>query len=294
MDVTLSNLINRLPILRGKPIAVRALAGGITNRNYHLTGGTEQLVLRVAGENSELLGIDRALEHACAHAAFEAGVAPAVIAFSAKHRLLLTRFMPGRVLTARAMRNPATLRELAATLRRVHECPGEGKSFSPFDTVRRYHARALQASVSFPITISSALDALQHIERALGVPDRLGLCHNDLLAGNFIYDGERIWLIDWEYARPGDPFFDLGNLAANNHFTEEQEYELLLRYFGVARNGDLARLRLMRLASDMREAMWGFLQMGISTLAFDYTAYANRHLRRFLRNAKQRKALFGG
>jgi thiamine kinase-like enzyme len=194
------------------------------------------------------------------------------------------------------MRNPAILARSASALRRYHECPGAGTAFSVFETVRRYHTEARQRLVPFPPAMAPALAALGRIEQALGAPGHLCLCHHDLLAGNFIQDGqkEKVWIIDWEYARKGDLFFDLGNLAANNHFTEEQEREFLRHYFGVTRAGDLARLRWMRLASDLREAMWGFLQMGISTLDFDYESYAHRHLRRFLRNAKQHQGLFGG
>jgi len=116
----------------------------------------------------------------------------------------------------------------------------------------------------------------------VGVPDRLCPCHNDLLPANFIYDSRQVWILDWEYAGVGDLFFDLGNLAANNCLSSAQEQKLLQYYFGKTRSADLRRLRLMRLASDMRETMWGFLQMGISKLGFDYQTYAHRHLRRFL------------
>ena len=103
-----------------------------------------------------------------------------------------------------------------------------------------------------------------------------------MLAANFIDDGRAIWLIDWEYAGSGDRFFDLGNLAVNNAFTEAEERALLAAYFGEARPADVRRLRLMRQASDLREAMWGFLQSAISGLDVDYFAYGCRHLDRFL------------
>jgi hypothetical protein len=80
----------------------------------------------------------------------------------------------------------------------------------------------------------------------------------------------------------GDRFFDLGNLAVNNQFDAEHESRLLELYFGIVRPEDHRRLRLMRRASDMREALWGFLQSGISTLDVDYVAYGTRHLDRFL------------
>ena len=112
--------------------------------------------------------------------------------------------------------------------------------------------------------------------------DPLCPCHNDLLAGNLIDDGTVVHIIDWEYGGMGDRFFDLGNLAVNNDFDDEHERALLMLYFGQVRPDHLRRLRLMRLASDMREAMWGFLQSAISTLDVDYLAYGRKHLERFV------------
>jgi thiamine kinase-like enzyme len=109
-------------------------------------------------------------------------------------------------------------------------------------------------------------------------------CHNDLLASNFIDDGRNIWILDWEYAGMGDIFFDLGNFAVNQALDDQQCALLLRNYFGEVRPSDLAHLQLMRLASDLREAFWGFLQLAISELDFDYRAYADHHLERFLSN----------
>lgn len=285
MDATVSALINRIPRFRSRQIEVQALGGGLTNRNYCLTCGAERFVLRVAGENSELLGIDRQTEYDCARAAFGAGIAPEVLEFYPEHKALLTRFVPGRVLTVNSIRNPPMLRRVVAALRQYHEAAGGAGAFSAFDTVRRYYAHAVQRQVTFPADIGPALEKLNRIEQEVGAPGQLCFCHNDLLASNLIYDGQEMWILDWEYAGKGDLFFDLGNLAANNRFGEELERELLKLYFGSVRAADLRRLRLMRLASDMREAMWGFLQLGISTLSFDYQAYASGYLRRFLKKS---------
>src|SRR4030095_13529614 len=111
-------------------------------------------------------------------------------------------------------------------------------------------------------------------------------CHNDLLAANLIDTGEAVRIIDWEYGGMGDLFFDLGNLAVNNDFEHEHERALLELYFGEVQSEHLRRLRLMRLVSDMREAMWGFLQSAISTLNVDYLSYGHKHLERFIVGAQ--------
>jgi len=278
-------LIPLMPWLRGREVTVRALEGGMTNRNYFLDCGSDRFVLRIAGENSELLGIDRRAEQACAQAAHAAGIGPEVVAFFPEHGATVTRFVAGRVLDVEAVQTPAILWRVVASLRRYHGCSNGAGKFSAFETARRYDAEARKRKVPFPPDVVLALKTMERIEEEAGIPERVCPCHNDLLAGNLMDDGRKVWILDWEYGGAGDLFFDLGNLAANNLFNSEQERTLLQCYFGNARPADLRRLRLMRLASDMREAMWGFMQMGVSKLDFDYRTYARRHLQRFLEGA---------
>jgi thiamine kinase-like enzyme len=278
-------LIPLMPWLGGRDVTVRPLKGGLTNRNYCINRGSDRFVLRIMGENSELLGIDRRAEYACAQAAQTAGIGPEVVAFFPDHGATVTRFVPGRVLDFEAVQTPAILRRAVASMRRYHECSNGAGKFSAFETVRRYYAEARKRKVPFPRNVVLALETLARIEEEAGVPEYVCPCHNDLIPGNLVDDRRRVWILDWEYGGAGDLFFDLGNLAANNLFNRGQETTLLQYYFGKARSADLRRLRLMRLASDMREAMWGFLQTEVSKLDFDYRTYARSHLQRFLEGA---------
>ena len=285
MDAEIKALIPLMPWLTGKDVKVRPLRGGLTNRNYCVCRGRDRFVLRIAGENSELLGIDRRAEHACAQAAHTAGIGPEVVASFPDHGVTLTRFVTGRALVSTAVQAPAILRRVVASMRRYHECSNATGKFSAFETVRRYYAEARKRKVPFPRNTVSALETLARIEDEAGTPEHVCPCHNDLLPGNLVDDRRKVWILDWEYGGMGDLFFDLSNLAANNLFDSERETRLLQFYFGKARPADLRRLRLMRLASDMREAMWGFMQMGVSKLDFDYRTYARSHWRRFLEGA---------
>ena len=274
-------LIQLIPELRGRSLKVSLLGGGLTNRNYRIDADGQSYVLRVAGKDTALLGIDRACEVACSRAAAALGVGPEVIAYLPEHEAMVRRFVPGRVLTAEDVRQPGVLSRVAEILRRYHCGPPGAGSFSPFATVRSYHSLARERHVRFPDSLESALERLAKIEQDLQTDDPPCPCHNDLLAGNFI-DDTAVRIIDWEYGGMGDRFFDLGNLAANNEFTGEHERALLAFYFGEVQPDHVRRLRLMRLASDMREAMWGFLQAAISTLDIDYLAYGRKHLERFI------------
>ena len=171
------------------------------------------------------------------------------------------------------------------SIKKYHEGPEFPGSFSPFETIRKYHELALQKHVEFGLEFNEAFQLMRRMEFALETNPKLDPCHNDLLAGNFLDDGENVFILDWEYAGMGNLFFDLGNLSAMNEFTSEDNEQLLNLYFEEVESGHLAKLSLMRLASDLRESMWAQLQSGISTLDFDYKAYAKTHVERFLKGA---------
>jgi thiamine kinase-like enzyme len=125
------------------------------------------------------------------------------------------------------------------------------------------------------------------IEQALQGPEHEPVpCHNDLLAGNLLHDGTGVRIVDWEYAGMGDRYFDLGNLSVNNGFSEEDDRAFLAAYWEEpCPPRRLAAVRLQRLMSDFREAMWGVLQSAVSTLDFDFAAYAGEHFSRLREEA---------
>ena len=286
VDDQIRALIQLIPELRGKPVTVWPLGGGLTNLNYRINADDESYVLRVAGKDTALLGIDRACEVACSRAAAKSGVGPEVVAYLSEQEVMVRRFVPGRVLTVADIQQPAVLRRVVEALRPYHGGPPGAGSFSPFATVRNYYALARERRVTFPHSLERALELLARIEQNLPTGDSSCPCHNDLLASNFIDDGAAVRIIDWEYGGMGDRFFDFGNLAANNEFADQHERAFLTLYFGEVRPDHLRRLRLMRLTSDMREAMWGFLQAAISTLDVDYLAYGRKHVERFMDYAR--------
>ncbi len=283
----IQHILDDIPNFAGQSCSVFPLNGGLTNRNYKIVAGSASYVLRIAGAQTSLLGIDRNCEYACAQAAAAVGIGPEVIAYLPVHRCLVTRFLDGQVLTADDTRNPAVMERMVEALRRYHESgPGQGV-FSPFLAVRNNHARALEHGVVFPPELNEALSLVALMEKELVTNEPSKPCHNDLLSANFIDDGQNIHIIDWEFGGMGDRYFDLGNLAANNLYEEEHERQLLTFYFGAVTADSLRRLHLMRLLSDMRECMWGFLETKISTLDCDYSEYARDYLQRFLAGSKR-------
>ena len=283
----IERIIEQIPGWSRAGATVSPLEGGITNQNYRVDMGDETFVLRISGKGTHLLGIDRQRESACTRIAAQVGVGAEVVHFLASEEVLVTRFIPGSPISPELAAQPETLRRIVEAMHRYHAGPDFPGSFSPFGTVRSYHTLASERGVPFPDTLPRVFALMARIEDALSGVKQVRPCHNDLLASNFIDDGNVIRILDWEYAGMGDRFFDLGNFAVNQSLDAERCELLLAYYFGQATAANLAHLHLMRLASDLRESFWGFLQLGVSELDFDYQAYAHHHLNRFLKNVEE-------
>jgi thiamine kinase-like enzyme len=280
--------MGRVPELAGRELTLTALSGGITNRNFLVsaTGTDQRWVIRLAGNDTHLLGISREVEHAATVAAAGVGVGPEVTAFIRPEGYLVTRFIEGSPVSDEAVHHAPTQRRVGESLRRIHDGPPIPGLFIPFRIVEAYRALAAARGVPIPVEYELAQSFARRIELAcLSNPLEMRPCHNDLLNANFIDDGTRIRIVDWEYAGMGDPFFDLGNFSVNHDLPPDADAEVLRAYEGEARPERLARLTLMRTMSDFREAMWGVLQQGISTLDIDFVAYAGEHFDRLIRNA---------
>ena len=284
--------MQKVPELAGRQLTLTALSGGITNRNFRVdaSGTSDRWVIRLAGNDTHLLGISREVEHAATVAAAGVGVGPEVTAFIRPDGYLVTRFIVGSPVSDEAVREPDTLRRVADSLRRIHDGPAIPGLFVPLRICEAYRALAIARGVPIPPAYVDASAIGRRIERAfLADPIELRPCHNDLLNANFIDDGTRIRIIDWEYAGMGDPFFDLGNFSINHELTEAQDRILLEAYDGEVRPPRLARLTLMRVVSDFREAMWGVLQQGLSSLDVDFVEYASSRFERLVANAAERR-----
>jgi thiamine kinase-like enzyme len=257
----------------GQDVAIEPLGGGITNRNFKVETDGRRFVLRIGGKDTELLGIDRSAEHAASRVAADLGLGPEVVAFVEPEGYLVTRYVDGEV-------GKVDVARVGAALRLLHDGPAFPGHFDSFRVVEAYRATAAEHGIGVPSAYVPAKALANQIEhRRSHVPRRP--CHNDLLNANFIDDGGRLVLVDWEYAGMGDPFFDLGNFAVNHELTEESEQALLSAYG----SNDADALVLMRFMSDFREAMWGIVQLAISELDFDFAAYAEEHFERLARTA---------
>jgi thiamine kinase-like enzyme len=199
---------------------------------------------------------------------------------------LVTRFVIGSAPGAGALGTEPLLGQVAALLRIVHSGPAIAAVFDWYRVPQDYAATARAHGVDVPAAYEQAMGIAGRVRAAFATsPDPICPCHNDLLEANFILSDDGLRLVDWEYAGMNDRYFDLGNFAVNNALDEDGDGALVEAYFGEVTARRLARLRLMKVISDLREAMWGVVQAGVSTLDVDFVAYADEHFARLLGNA---------
>lgn len=271
-----------LPIWFGS-VDPEPLTGGITNHNFSVLDRGCRYVVRV-GADIPVHGVVRANELAASRAAHQAGVSPRVV--HAEPGILVLDFIDGRTFTPEDVRNPANLERMVELVRRCHrEIPkhlrGPAFMFWVFHVLRDYgHTLAAGSSRHLPL-VPDLLQRADVLEAAVG-PIDVVFGHNDLLAANFIDDGQRLWLVDWDYAGFNSPLFDLGGLASNSELTQADSERLLALYFERdVDDGLRRRAAAMTAASLLRETMWSMVSEIHSQVAFDYAAYTAENLRRF-------------
>lgn len=272
--MTLADL-DRLAILAGRSWRATDLPGGLTNRNLRVTttddGPPLDLVVRCSHSDAGLLGIDRDAEHLNTRAAAQAGVGAEVVEYRPDLGMLVIEFLPGRPLDNGSFADRDVLTRSAAACRRLHAGPRFTGDFDMFGRQAGYLAIVRERGFALPATYDDHAQAWESVRRALSAAPRPTVpCNNDLLAGNFIDDGQRVWLIDYEYSGNNDPCFELGNTATECDFTAEQTEAYVEAYFGTATRADLARVRLQMLCSQYGWSLWGFIQAATSPLNFDF------------------------
>ncbi len=268
-----------LPIW-GKNASAVPLGGGITNLNVLVTDNARRAVVRI-GDDIPVHQILRFNELAASRAAHLAGVSPEVIYH--EPGAMVIAYIDSRTMSAADLRDDAMLDQALDLLIRAHrEIPrhlrGPVVTFWVFHVLRDYAGTLRDGGSLHVALIPRLLSEADRLEAAVGRIEMV-FGHNDLLPANFLHDGSRMWLIDWDYGGFGSPLFDLGGLAANAGLSEAQERRVLAAYFARPVDADLWRRYLaMKAAAALREAMWSMVQEIHSTLDFDYATYTADYL----------------
>jgi thiamine kinase-like enzyme len=285
LALSLEEALARVPQWAGaSDLKVAPLLGGITNSNFRVDTGGEAYVLRIAGEDTELLGINREHEYAANLAAGKLGIAPEVFYFIRPEGYLVTRFITGRPVPPEEIRQPEAIQRVVKVLHKIHRMSDIPGSVNVFRIIEEYCEIACRYRVAFPQDFNGPIEYMRAAEKVLqSQPQTLRPCHNDLLNANFLAN-DRLYVLDWEYAGMGDIFFDLANFSGHHRLTDEQDRWLLQCYFEEVTPARWAHLKIMKILSDMREATWALVQIGISKLDFDFREYADRFFERVMKN----------
>ena len=273
----IDELVSRVAAWRDRDVTIRVLSGGITNTNWVVNCEGIDYVVRVPGERTELLGIDRANEAEAANRAAALGIGPPVLGELPGVGTLITEYLPGVHLDDVAF--VERLDDVVGLVSTLHHSGALAGAF-PIHRVVEWHARDAGAhGIIAPPAYERLHQQSRRIEAAFKrSPDAVVACHNDLLPANVLFGEDRSWLLDFEYAGMNDAFFDLGNLSVNSSLSPDADRHVLQLYFGEVTPRRWARLQLMKMMSEFREGMWAVVQQAISTLDTDFVTYANERL----------------
>lgn len=273
-------VLDRIPCLAGPGRRVEELSGGLTNRNLKVTTDDGVYVARCTQGDPELLGIDRDYEHLNTVAAWHAGVGAPVVDYRPDLGVLVIGFVDGRTYEDADLVQPGALSRVATAVRTLHAGPRFTGDFDMFARQRAFLDVIADHDLRLPPEYPAYADRFAEVGAALRVrPVPSVPCNNDLLAANIVDDGDRIWLIDYEYAGNNDPAFELGNTAAECGLERDQVTELVTAYAGGRTwPGLLARVRVQTLVSRYGWALWGYIQAATSPLDFDFTAWGDERL----------------
>jgi len=282
MNDSIKIRITSLPCWQGK-VDIEPLSGGMTNLNFKVTDGADQYVVRF-GEDDPIHLISRQNEIASSRAAFDIGVSPELVHHETG--ILVVRFIDGKVFDESDVRIDHNLEHIVELLQRFHhELPkkfnGVAVMFWVFQVLRHYHNLLVQGESAHAARLSELASIGAELEAAVG-PVEIVFGHNDLLPANFIDDGDKIWLIDFDYAGFNSPLFDLSNLASNNELSDAQERAMLEQYFGsTPDHPKLSSYHAMKCASLLRETMWSMVSELYSRVEMDFANYTQKNLARF-------------
>jgi thiamine kinase-like enzyme len=275
MATDIEQVIDRVQIWRGLDVTVAPLSGGLTNQNFLVDADGPRFVVRIPGSSTELLAVDRANERHNAEAAATTGVSPRIVEYLEDVSVMVLEYIDGETMSGERLRDPQMPGRIAGSLRRLHAGPRFLQDFDMFRITERYLEVVRARDVPIPDGFRDRMDTVAAVERALAVNANPAVpCHNDLLAENYIDDGRKLWIIDFEYSGNDDPCFELGDTAQECAYDDELRTALCAAYFGREDPVQLARMDLYAMMADVGWTLWAAIQATISMIDFDFWGWA--------------------
>jgi len=267
-------VLDRVSLWKGQQPTTTPLAG-LTNENYIVEAGGLKYVVRIPGQSTELLAVDRDNERRNAEAAATTGVSPRILEYLPEWSVMVLEFIEGETMSGPRLRAGEMPARIADSLHRLHAGPRFHKDFDMFRLVEYYRGIAREQEVRIPTGFDDRMSTIGDVEQALSVNALPTVpCHNDLLAENYIDDGRQLWIIDFEYSGNNDPCFELGDTAQECEYDQGLRAALCEAYFGRKDDVQLARMELYAMMADVGWTLWAAIQAKISAIDFDFWGWA--------------------
>ncbi|MDP4129063.1 MAG: choline kinase family protein [Bacteroidota bacterium] len=276
-DSELRTMMDRIPCLAAVE-NIRVLNGGLTNKNYRIDTTSDSYVMRVSSGKGDLLGINRENERVNTLRAHQAGIGPEVIHSSPDEQILLLRWVEAETLHASDFHSqPGLLPRIAGALKALHTGP-EFQGYFHFPAIRKkYLKTVLDSGYFMPDEYINLEPLISELEiRLAESPENLVPCNNDLLAENFLDDGKKIWIIDYEYAGQNEASFEIGNLAGETALDDGQLTALCDAYWEKHSLSKIARARAWSVIARFGWVLWASIQGAVSPIDFDFRSWGMR------------------
>jgi len=271
----IEEVVAKIPDWNGKNISITPLSGGLTNSNFKVEVEGTLYFVRVPGQSTDLLAVNRDNEYHNSKAAYEAGVGPKVLYHLPEYNVMVLEFLNGKTMSKDSLNEAGMPTRMAQAIKRLHAGPRFLLDFNMFRLTEYYLSLCRDRDIKIPGGYLDRMPTVQRIEQAMSVnPLPTVPCNNDLLAENYIDDGKQLWLIDHEYSGNNDPTFELGNTCQEMQFSNSQISEVCAAYFGEASPAMIARMKLNMIMSDAGWGLWAAIQAKISTIEFDFWGMA--------------------
>jgi thiamine kinase-like enzyme len=271
----IEDAVSKIEDWKGKNAFIEPLSGGLTNTNYKVTVDGKPFFVRVPGEGTELLAVDRKNEYFNSRAAAEAGVGPKVLYYLPEFQVMVLEFIDGKTMSKVGLSAPGMPTRMAQAIKQLHRGPRFLTDFNMFRLTDYYLKICADRSIPIPGGYLERIPVVKQIEDAMSVkPLSTEPCNNDLLAENYIDDGISLRLIDYEYSGNNDPCFELGNTCQEMEFDEARIQEVCAAYFGTVSDSMIARMKLNMIMSDVGWGLWAAIQAKISKIEYDFWGWA--------------------
>ena len=271
----IEEVVDKIEDWKGKRISIQPLSGGLTNSNFKVEVNGDPFFIRVPGESTELLAIDRRNEYYNSKAASETGVGPRVLYYIPEFQVMVLEFLQGRTMSKDSLNAAGLPTKIGHVIKRLHSGPRFLTDFNMFRLTEYYLNICKERSIRIPEGYLERMPTVKSIEQALAVmPLPTVPCNNDLLAENYMDDGKSLRIIDYEYSGNNDPCFELGNTCQEQQYDEARITEVCTAYFGIPSANKISRMKLNMIMSDVGWGLWAAIQAKISKIEFDFWGWA--------------------